>query len=366
VASHITRALGGDLLALRTFWDAGIFVPEPNTLAFAEHLIGETIQVLPIYWVTRNLLLCYNIAFLLSFVLCGFGMYLLIADLTASQLAGIAPGVFFAFTDTPLQGNQLGVFTDGRGLSGAAMQRLARELNFSETVFVLPAEQGGDLRVRIFTPVRELPFAGHPVLGSAVVIGKALELTTLVLETGVGLIELELEPHGPLGSSGVMEQPIPSFAPYEHEAALLAALGLTRSGLPVEAYENGPLHVYVELDDERAVAALDPDMRALAALAPACANCFAGSGARYKTRMFAPGTGVPEDPATGSAAGPLALHLCRHGRVAFGIEIEIHQGEELGRPSLLYARAVGSAERVERIEVRGSAVIVAAGEFLLG
>jgi len=99
VASHITRALGGDLLAVRTFWDAGIFIPERNTLAFAEHLIGETIQVLPIYWVTRNLLLCYNIAFLLSFVLCGFGMYLLVADLTGSALAGIAAGVFFAFSD---------------------------------------------------------------------------------------------------------------------------------------------------------------------------------------------------------------------------------------------------------------------------
>jgi trans-2,3-dihydro-3-hydroxyanthranilate isomerase len=94
-------------------------------------------------------------------------------------------------------------------------------------------------------------------------------------------------------------------------------------------------------------------------------NCFAGSGKRWKTRMFAPGGGVPEDPATGSAAGPLAVHLARHGRIGFGEEIEISQGAEIGRPSTLYATAEGSAEQVERVEVGGSAVIVARGEFRL-
>jgi trans-2,3-dihydro-3-hydroxyanthranilate isomerase len=82
--------------------------------------------------------------------------------------------------------------------------------------------------------------------------------------------------------------------------------------------------------------------------------------------MFAPGAGVPEDPATGSAAGPLAVHLSRHGRIGFGEEIEIHQGEEIGRPSLLHARADGSPERLERVEVSGAAVIVASGRFLAG
>jgi trans-2,3-dihydro-3-hydroxyanthranilate isomerase len=94
-------------------------------------------------------------------------------------------------------------------------------------------------------------------------------------------------------------------------------------------------------------------------------NFFAGSGLRWKTRMFAPGGGVAEDPATGSAAGPLCLHLARHGRIAFGEEIEISQGEEVGRPSTLYARVEGSAERVEKVEVAGSAVVVARGEFKL-
>jgi trans-2,3-dihydro-3-hydroxyanthranilate isomerase len=270
------------------------------------------------------------------------------------------------FSDTPLEGNPLAVFTDGRELSPALMQRLARELNLSETVFVLPAERGGDARLRIFTPTKELPFAGHPVLGSAILLGSALARTSLTLETGLGPIALELQRSVGRIVSGVMQQPVPSWRPYEHEPELLRALGLARSGLPIEAYENGPLHVYVELDSERAVAELAPDMRALAALAPAAANCFAGSGRRWKTRMFAPGEGVPEDPATGSAAGPLAVHLSRHGRISFGEQIEIRQGAEIARPSVLFARAQGSAERIERVEVSGSAVIVASGEFALG
>ena len=94
-------------------------------------------------------------------------------------------------------------------------------------------------------------------------------------------------------------------------------------------------------------------------------NCFAGSGTRWKTRMFAPGGGVPEDPATGSAAGPLACHLARHGRIAFGDEIEISQGAEIKRPSKLYARVEGSPEQISKVEVGGSAVIVARGEFKL-
>jgi trans-2,3-dihydro-3-hydroxyanthranilate isomerase len=94
-------------------------------------------------------------------------------------------------------------------------------------------------------------------------------------------------------------------------------------------------------------------------------NCVAGTDSRWKVRMFAPGAGVPEDPATGSAAGPLALHLARHGRIPFGKEIEIAQGVEIGRPSTLYARVEGSAEDVELVEVGGSAVVVARGEFRL-
>jgi len=187
----------------------------------------------------------------------------------------------------------------------------------------------------------------------------------VTLQTGLGPIPVRLRGDGGRVVSGTMRQRNPTWAPYEREAQLLRALGVPSSGLPVEAYQNGPLHVFVELDDEDAVAALAPDMGALAELWPAAANCFAGSGRRWKTRMFAPGGGVPEDPATGSAAGPLAVHLGRHGRIGFGEEIEIRQGAEVGRPSLLYARAEGGEQGIERVEVGGSAVIVAGGQFCL-
>jgi trans-2,3-dihydro-3-hydroxyanthranilate isomerase len=268
------------------------------------------------------------------------------------------------FTDRPLEGNQLGVFTDARALTGEQMQRLAREMNFAECTFVLPAGQGGDARIRIFTPAQELPFAGHPVLGTAFVVGEPLGKAEIRLETGAGIVPLELRREGGRVVYGRMQQPIPQWQPYAQAAALLAALGVPRSALPVESYRNGPNHVYVALDSEAQVAALKPDLKALAALGDIGANCFAGAGRRWKTRMFAPGLGVAEDPATGSAAGPLALHLARHGRIAFGDEIEIRQGAEINRPSTLFARAQGSADKVERVEVGGAAVVVARGEFV--
>ena len=270
------------------------------------------------------------------------------------------------FTDRPLTGNQLAVFTDARGLPEELMQELAREINFSETTFVLPAEGDGDARMRIFTPVRELPFAGHPTLGTAFVLAAPLQLGVIRLETGRGVVPVRLERDGARIVFGWMEQPLPLFEPYGEEAAVLAALGVERSELPVELYDNGVRHVFVCLGSREEVAALRPDLAALAEL-PAVVgfNCFAGEERFWKTRMFGPGSGVPEDPATGSAAGPLAVHLARHGRIAFGDEIEIEQGAEIGRPSRLHARAEGSAERVERVEVGGGAVIVARGEFRL-
>jgi trans-2,3-dihydro-3-hydroxyanthranilate isomerase len=269
------------------------------------------------------------------------------------------------FSDAPLQGNQLAVFTGADALAAGEMQPLARELNLSETVFVLAGEQGGDARIRIFTPTAELPFAGHPVLGTAVAVGIERGLERVTLETGAGAVAVTLRREGERLAYGTMHQPIPSWQPYERAAELLRALGVERCGLPVEAYVNGPRHVYVELEDMEAVAALAPDVRAIAELGELGVSCFAGAGSAWKTRMFAPGLGVAEDPATGSAAGPLAVHLARHGRIAFGAEIEIRQGAEIGRASLLRARAVGSADAIERVEVSGATVIVARGEFLL-
>ncbi len=267
------------------------------------------------------------------------------------------------FTDTALEGNQLAVFTDARGMGDSTMQRLARETNYSETVFVLPPEADGDVRIRIFTPSSEVPFAGHPVLGTAFVLGAPLQKVEIRLETGRGTVPVALEREGARIVFGRMAQPLPTVRRYERADELLGALGV-RAELPVELYDNGLQHAYVVLGSPDEVAALRPDRR-LAAFAQVCVNCCAGAGRRWKTRMFSPGDGLDEDPATGSAAGPLALHLARHGRIAFGDEIEISQGAEIGRPSTLYARVDGSAERVERVEVGGSAVVVARGEFML-
>jgi trans-2,3-dihydro-3-hydroxyanthranilate isomerase len=269
------------------------------------------------------------------------------------------------FTDTPLAGNQLAVFTDAREIPDDMMQSLAREMNFSETVFVLPSDDG-HARIRIFTPTNEMLFAGHPTLGSAFVLAGPLQLDEIRLETGKGVIPVRLEREGARIIFGRMEQPLPTIEAYAEADTLLEALGVERSELPVEVYDNGMGHVYVTLGSEEEVAALKPDLSRLSDLPPMLGvNTIAGAGSRWKTRMFAPGGGVAEDPATGSAAGPLAVHLARHGRIGYGDEIEISQGAEIGRPSTLYARVEGSADKLEKVEVGGSAVVVARGEFRL-
>ena len=268
------------------------------------------------------------------------------------------------FTDTPLAGNQLAVFTDARDLDELTMQALAKEMNFSESVFVLPPQSDdADVRVRIFTPGIELPFAGHPVLGTAFVLGGPLQKLVIRIETIAGVVPVELQREGAEVVFGWMQQPIPKWKPVERTDELFAALGVAGSGLPVEDYDLGPSHLFVELGSPDEVAALAPDFVALGRVTWAGANCFARNGDGWKTRAFFSDIGVSEAPATGSAAGPLAVHLARPGRIAFGEEIEISQGVELGRPSTLYARVEGSAEKIERVLVGGSAKLVARGEF---
>jgi trans-2,3-dihydro-3-hydroxyanthranilate isomerase len=273
--------------------------------------------------------------------------------------------VLDVFTDVPLEGNPVAIFTDAAGLSDETMQRAARELNLSETVFLLAAEGAADAHARIFTPYVELPFAGHPVLGTAFLLGERSGADTVRVQTGSGVIRIALERRGGTIVYGEMQQPIPRWEPYDRPDELLAALGVGDSGLPVELYDNGPRFAFVELADEWAVASLRPDMRALAALGEVGVSCLAVAGDRVKTRMFGPGLGVAEDPATGSAAGPLAVHLARHGRIEWGERIEIRQGAEIGRPSLLEAVAEGSSAKVERVTVGGGAVPVATGEYRL-
>ena len=270
------------------------------------------------------------------------------------------------FTDVPLQGNQLAVIEDARGLSDELMQRAARELNLSETVFVLPA--GGDdhdAHIRIFTPALELPFAGHPVLGTAFVVGERLGLDVVRLRCAQGIVPVALQRRDGAIVYGEMEQPVPTWTLFDRAAEVLAAVGVQRSELPVEVYDNGVRHAYVCLPDAAAVAALTPDIGALGRFGAVGVSCFAADGARVKSRMFGPGLGVAEDPATGSAAGPLAVHLARHGVVGFGERVEILQGVEIDRSSTLYAQAEGSAERIDRVLVGGTAVVVARGEYQL-
>jgi trans-2,3-dihydro-3-hydroxyanthranilate isomerase len=269
------------------------------------------------------------------------------------------------FTDEPLAGNPVAVFTDARDLSEVDMQAIAREMNLSETVFVLPAQaDDADVRIRIFTPAVELPFAGHPTLGSAFVLGGPLQKIVIRLETGAGVVPVTLDRDGAKIVFGRMEQPVPRWESVDDPAAIFAALGVEASSLPVVRYDLGPGHLYVALDSPEAVRGLTPDIGALAAATPDGVNCFAHvEGNRWKTRMFAPNHGVNEDPATGSAAGPLAIHLARHGRIPFGEEIEISQGAEIGRPSTIFATVEGSGDRIDRVEVGGSAVLVARGEL---
>jgi trans-2,3-dihydro-3-hydroxyanthranilate isomerase len=265
-----------------------------------------------------------------------------------------------AFARRALEGNPVAVILDAADLDAEQMQRVARELNLSETTFVLPPERGGDARVRIFTPVNELPFAGHPMLGTAIAISDLQKRDVLRLETAMGVIPFTLGDDDGVATVR-MRQPVPTWEPYEHAAELLAALGVGASTWPVEVYTNGPRHVFVGLESVAALSALHPDHRALSRLPDVAANCFAQDGTRWRTRMFSPAYGVVEDAATGSAAGPLAIHLARHGLAEYGQDHEILQGVEIGRPSNMRASAHGAGEEVREVYVAGHGVVVAHG-----
>lgn len=268
-----------------------------------------------------------------------------------------------AFTDRPLQGNPVAVFNDGSELDAATMQHIAREMNLSETVFVLPPRDGGDLRVRIFTPVNELPFAGHPTLGTAVAVGSGTSRTTLRMETGMGIVPFRLHRRGGCVVGATMDQPVPTREPYPRTDDLLAALGVPAASLPVEVYRNGPRHALVGVADLDTLSQLTPDHRALATHPDLAVECVAGTGTSWRMRMFSPTYGVVEDAATGSAAGPLAAHLVRHGVVASGQQIQIEQGIDLGRRSVMHAAADYRDATVTRARVHGHAVIVGRGEL---
>lgn len=269
------------------------------------------------------------------------------------------------FTDRPLAGNPLAVFTDGRSLDVGTMQALARELNLSETAFVLPPQRGGHAQVRVFTPARELPFAGHPTLGAAFVLGGPLQALELRLELEAGIVPVQLEREGARVSFGWMTPPTPRPFALEEPGSLLRALGLPERGEALRGYDDGRQRVFIELPTHLAVAELAPDFAALGAATDAGVYVFHFDGESCKGRYFAPAAGVNEDAATGAAAGPVARLLRQRGALQPGGVLRIEQGAEIGRPSTLYCRVKDAEDGSTQVDVGGCACIIARGQFLI-
>lgn len=267
-----------------------------------------------------------------------------------------------AFTRVRLQGNPVAVFIDADRLDADTMQAIARELNLSETTFVRTAKSGGDSEVRIFTPVNELAFAGHPILGTAIALSRLTEKYELRLETRMGIVPLTVADHETYLTAN-MVQPIPEWEPFDRMDELFAALGIEKARVPIDLYYNGPRHAIVVLDRLSDLSALNPDHRALGNFVDMAINCVAGNEGRWRNRMFSPAYGVVEDAATGSAAGPIVIHLARHGLASYGERIEIEQGMEMGRPSLMIASAMGHGEHVKNVHVIGDGTMTCSGSL---
>ena len=260
------------------------------------------------------------------------------------------------FTDRKFGGNQLAVFRDGSGLGDGAMQAAAKELNLPETTFVVAAAHGGDHRLRIFTPARELPFAGHPTVGTAFVLADGRD-ATLRLEEQVGTLTVTVR-----DGFTEMEQPLPTFEAVPDRAAVASSLSLAiedlDAGLPIEVGSSGNRFVFVAVTSLDAVKRATP--RDLAEAAYIFTTKTIEPGSTVHGRMYAPWQGIAEDPATGSANGPLGAYLVRHG-LSDGARIVSEQGYEMGRPSLLYIRIGGGRERITSVHVGGRCAIVGGG-----
>ncbi len=286
------------------------------------------------------------------------------------------------FAEERLAGNQLAVFENGHLYSEEEMRRLTREMNFSESTFIFPSESAGGLhRVRIFTPQGELPFAGHPTLGTAFIIATRLSGPVpperVVLDLKAGHIPVTLE-YGPGGSVTrlTMRQLPPVFGPVVSSEVIAKALGLPASALdtryPAQEVSTGVPFLMVPLRTRAALEAVEVDPRAVAlALASIEAEavlvfCPEPESAENQlaARVFVPHIGVPEDPATGSANGCLAAYLLRHSYFGSGpLDIRVEQGYQMGRPSLLYLS--GHVEDAQyTIRVGGKVQPVAEGALL--
>jgi trans-2,3-dihydro-3-hydroxyanthranilate isomerase len=279
------------------------------------------------------------------------------------------------FTDRPCSGNQLAVVTGAKGLAARRMQAFAREMNFSETTFVMADRPvGGGWPVRIFTPAEELPFAGHPTLGTAHVIRHALlggrvDRVTLALEAGLTPVFVERDAKRELYW---MRQRFPTFGERLSRKAVAAVLGLAPADLgshPIEEVSTGLPHLVVPVRTRRALERIRVDREALlklvAGLDAKAVIAFAPgatrAGHQLTARVFVDYVGVPEDAATGSGNGCLAAWLVQHRFLDDdAIDLRVEQGTSIGRPSTLHLRAMRTSRGIE-IRIGGGVVDVARG-----
>jgi trans-2,3-dihydro-3-hydroxyanthranilate isomerase len=293
------------------------------------------------------------------------------------------------FTDRRFEGNQLAVFPEAPGLSDATMQAIAREMNFSESTFIMAAESPGtDVRMRIFTPGRELPMAGHPTIGSTFALADlgviAPGRARWVFGLNVGPTPVELSWSNGRLVFAWMDQQRPDFrAPATAADEIVRSIGLAPevvpAGLPVEEISCGANFIFVPVESRAAVDAAEPDtarMKGLRSAFPGdrCAVFVFSTEAIDRdvtaySRMFAPGFGITEDPATGGASGPLGSYLVKHGLVpkAKVSEMISLQGVRMARPSRIHMRITTEGDgQIARVQVGGTAVRVGAGDLEIG
>jgi trans-2,3-dihydro-3-hydroxyanthranilate isomerase len=292
------------------------------------------------------------------------------------------------FTGVPLSGNQLAVFLDGRGLEPARMQALAREMAFSETTFILPPEgTDTDVRMRIFTPGQELPMAGHPTIGSTFALAEAgvikPGLERFVFGLGVGPTPVALEWSGDRLRFAWMTQRIPTFGRIVSDVqAVASALDVSAddiaSELPIQEVSCGVPFLLVPMMSRQAVDRAQSEagpLRRMSERVGANLPVFLFTTAPSEpeatvySRMFSPhfDIGIPEDPATGAASGPLGCYLVQYGLVSGDAAQRIIslQGHAMGRPSHVHIRITGTRERIAKVEVGGEAVLVARGTLVV-
>ena len=291
------------------------------------------------------------------------------------------------FTRDIFGGNPLAVYLNAEGLNREEMQRIAREMNLSETAFVLtPSSREADFRVRIFTPQREIPFAGHPVIGTCFVLGDQGRIgpkegkRVTRMELGLGVFPVEVVFLGGEPVSVKMEQRSPEFLGTYVEVELLArllSLPLEKLDMlkgPAEVVSTGLPFLIIPLTSQRALsqAKINPSILETVTqeldtslVAPFTMEGMGGN--RIRARVFAPFHGVPEDPATGSAAGCFAAYLVKHGLIKEEpiTTVEIEQGMEMRRPSLIQVELALRGGTIERVWVAGNVVRVLEGTIRL-